>query len=58
MFIRTYNATLAEDGSSSINNHPLLNMMSVSPTGEEFLEAIDTLGHMMDAIYIAAVIKR
>jgi hypothetical protein len=58
MFIRTYGATLAGDGWSSVNNHPLLNMMCVSPTGEEFLGAIDTSGHMKDAVYIADVIKR
>ena len=33
-------------------------MMCVSPTGKEFLGAIDTLGHMKDAVYIADVIKR
>jgi hypothetical protein len=37
MFIRTYGATLAGDGWSSVNNHPLLNMMCVSPAGKEFL---------------------
>jgi hypothetical protein len=58
MFIRTYGATLARDGWSSVNNHLLLNMMCVSPAGEEFLGAIDTSGHMKDAIYIANVIKR
>jgi hypothetical protein len=58
MFIRTYGATLAGDVWSSVNNHPLLNMMCVSPTGEEFLGAIDTSGHMKDAAYIAVVIKR
>jgi hypothetical protein len=58
IFIRTYSATLAGDGWSSVNNHPLLNMMCVSPAGEEFLGAIDTSGHMKDAIYIADVIKR
>jgi hypothetical protein len=58
MFIRTYGATLAEDGWSSVNNHPLLNMMCVSLVGKEFLGAIDTLGHMKDAVYIADVIKR
>jgi hypothetical protein len=58
MFIRTYGATLAGDGWSSVNNHPLLNMMCISPAGEEFLGAIDTLGHMKDAVYIADVIKR
>jgi hypothetical protein len=58
MFIRTYGATLARDGWSSVNNHPLLNMMCVSPAGEEFLGAIDTSGHMKDAVYIADVIKR
>jgi hypothetical protein len=58
MFIRTYGATLAGDGWSSVNNHPLLNMMYVSPVGEEFLEAIDTSGHMKDAVYITDVIKK
>ena len=50
MFIRTYNATLAGDGWSSVDNHPLLYMMCVSPTGKEFLEATNTSGHMKDAI--------
>jgi hypothetical protein len=58
MFIRTYGATLAGDGWSSVNNHPLFNMMYVSPAGEEFLGAIDTSGHMNDAVYIANVIKK
>jgi hypothetical protein len=58
MFIRTYGATLARDGWISVNNHPLLNMMSVSPAGEEFLGDFDTSGHMKDAVYIADVIKR
>jgi hypothetical protein len=58
MFIRTYGVTLAGDGWSSINNHPLLNMICVSPAGEEFLGAIDTSGHMKDVVYIADVIKR
>jgi hypothetical protein len=58
MFIRTYGATLAGDGWSLVNNQPLLNMMCVSPASEEFLGAIDTSGHMKDAVYIADVIKR
>jgi hypothetical protein len=37
MFIRTYGAMLAGDGWSSINNHPLSNMMCVSPAGERVL---------------------
>jgi hypothetical protein len=58
IFIRTYGATLAGDDWNSVNNHPLLNMMCVSSTGEEFLGAIDTSGLMKDAVYIANVIKR
>jgi hypothetical protein len=58
MFIRTYGATLVGDGWSSVNNHPLLNMMCVSLASEEFLGAIDTSGHMKDAVYIANIIKR
>jgi hypothetical protein len=58
MFLRTYGATLAGDSWSSVNNHPLLNMMCVSPAGEEFLGAIDTSGHMKDAVYVVDVIKR
>ena len=58
MFMRAYGATLARDGWSSANNHPLLNMKCVSLAGKEFLGAIDTLGHMKDAVYIADVIKR
>jgi hypothetical protein len=55
---RTYGAALAGDSWSSVNNHPLLNMMCASPVGKEFLEAIDTSGHMKDAVYIADLIKR
>jgi hypothetical protein len=58
MFIRTYGATLIGDGWSSVNNHPLLNMMCVSPAGEEFLGVIDTSGHMKNVIYITNVNKR
>jgi hypothetical protein len=58
MFIRTYGASLAGNGWSSVNNHPLFNIMCVSPTGEEFLGAIDTSGHTKDAVYIADVMKR
>jgi hypothetical protein len=58
MFIRTYGATLVGDGWSSVNNHPLLNMMCVSPAGDEFLGAIDTSSHIKDVVYIADVIKR
>jgi hypothetical protein len=58
MFIRTYGVMLVGDGWSSVNNHPLLNMMCVSPAGKDFLGAIDTSGHMKDAVYIADVIKR
>jgi hypothetical protein len=58
IFIRTYGAKLVGDGWSLVNNHPLLNMMCVSPAGEEFLGAIDTSSHMKDAVYIADVIKR
>jgi hypothetical protein len=55
---RTYGATLAGDGWNLVNNHPLLNMMCVSPADKEFLMAIDTLGNMKDAVYIADVIKK
>ena len=58
MFIRTYGAMLARDAWSSLNNHPLLNMMCVSLAGEEFLGAIDTSGHTKDAVYIANTIKK
>jgi hypothetical protein len=58
MFIRTYSTMFAGDGWSLVNNHPLLNMMCVSPAGEEFLGAIDTSGHMKDAVYIVDEIKR
>jgi hypothetical protein len=58
MFIRTYGATLAGDGWSSVNNHPLLNMMCISLAGEEFLGAIDTSGYMKDVVYITNVIKK
>jgi hypothetical protein len=56
MFIRTYGATLAVNGWSSVNSQPLLNMMCASLAGEEFLGA--TSGHMKDVVYIANVIKR
>jgi hypothetical protein len=58
MFIQIYGVTLASDGWSLVNNHPFKNMVCISPVGKEFLGAIDTLEHMKDAVYIAAVIKR
>ena len=58
MFIRTHNATFTGDDWNSVNNHPFLDMMYVSPAGEEFLEAINTSGHMKDVVYIAIIIKR
>jgi hypothetical protein len=58
MFIRTYGATFAGDGWSSVNNHLLFNIKYVSLAGEELLGAINTSGHMKDAVYIADVIKR
>jgi hypothetical protein len=57
MFITTYGATLAGDGWSLVNNHPLLNMICVSQAGEEFLGTIDTSDHLKDADYIADVIR-
>jgi hypothetical protein len=58
MFIQTCGATLTGNGWSSVNNHPLLNMMCVSPTNKEFLRAINTLGHTKETQYIAEVIKK
>jgi hypothetical protein len=58
MFIRTYGVTLTGDGWSSVNNHPLLNIMYVSRAIKEFLRAIDTSRHTKDAVYIADVMKR
>ena len=50
--------TLAGDSWSSVNNHPLLNMMCVFLASKEFLGAIDTSSHMKDAIYISDIIKK
>jgi hypothetical protein len=58
MFIQTYGAKLIGNGWSSVNNHPFLNMMSISLAGEEFLGAIDTSGHMKDAVYMVGIIKK
>ena len=58
MFIRIYGTMFVGDGWSLVNSHHLLNIICVSPTGEEFLGAIDTSDHMKDAIYIANIIKR
>jgi hypothetical protein len=58
MFIWTYAATLAGNGWSLVNKHPLLNMMYVFLAGKDFLGAIDTSRHTKDANYIADVIKR
>jgi hypothetical protein len=57
MFIQTYGATLTGDGWSLVNNHLLLNMMCLSLAGEEFLVAIDTLGHLKGVVYIVDDIK-
>ena len=39
MFIQAYGATLTGDGWNSVNTHPFLIMMCVSPASEEFLGA-------------------
>ena len=58
MFIQTYGGKFIGNGWSLVNNHPFLNMMSVSLASKEFLGAIDTSGHMKDAVYMADVIKK
>ena len=58
MFIRTYGVKLIGDGWNLVNNYSLLNMMCAPSANKEFLEAINTLGHMKDRVYIADVIKR
>jgi hypothetical protein len=58
MFIRTYGAMLTGDRWSSVKNHHLLNIMCVSPAGEEILGAIDTSRHTKDVVYIADVMKK
>jgi hypothetical protein len=40
IFIPTYGTTFVGDGWSSVNNHPLLNIMCVSPSSKEFMGAI------------------
>ena len=58
MFIGTYAATLASNGWSLVNKHPLLNMMYVFLAGKDFLGAIDSSRYTKDANHIANVIKR
>ena len=58
MFIQTFGAMLTSNGWSLVNNHLLLNIIYISPAGKEFLEAIDTLGHIKNVVYITDVIKR
>jgi hypothetical protein len=58
VFIQTYGTKLAGNGWSLVNNHLLVNIMCLSLAGAEFLGAIDTLGHMKDAVYITGVMKR
>lgn len=45
--------TLTSDGWSDVHNHPLLNMLAVSPAGEMFLTAIDTSGEAKTGVFIA-----
>ena len=53
MFIQTYGAILVGNGWSLVNNHPLLNVICVSPAGNEILEAIDIYRHTKDVGCIA-----
>ena len=50
--------TIASDGWTDTCHRPLLNMMCVSPMGEQFLFAVDTSGKVKDAFYLEKMIGK
>ena len=56
--VRKFGGTLALDGWTSVNSRPLCNAMLVSPSGELFLESVDTTGNEKTATYMASLLER
>ena len=50
-------AALTSDGWTSVSNKPLLNFLTVTPFGAEFIKAIDTSGQTKDAEYLMQTFK-
>lgn len=53
-----YGQTLVSDGYTDANRRPLVNVLLVSPSGELFMEAIDTSGNTKSMQYIANHVKK
>ena len=50
--------SLVSDGWTDANGKPLINVLLVSPAGEQFLEAIDTSGNTKNMQYIADTVGK
>lgn len=53
-----FGQTLVSDGWTDANGKPLINVLLVSPGGEQFLEAIDTSGDTKSMVYIADLLGK
>lgn len=51
--VQKVGCTLTSDGWSSTTSRPLLNVLTVTPMGANFLKAVDTSGEVKSGDYIA-----
>ena len=56
--VQKFGGTLALDGWTSVNSRPLCNAMLVSPSGELFLNSVDTTGNKKTTTYMASLMER
>ena len=49
--------SIVSDGWSNVQRKPLINIMIVSPRGETFVRAVDSVGSIKSGLYIADVIS-
>ena len=49
--------TIVSDGWSNVQRKPLINIMILSPRGEKFVHAIDSVGSIKSGPYIADIIS-
>ena len=54
--ILLFGCTIVSDGWSNVQKRPLINIMVVSPRGEEFVRAVDSAGAIKSGAYIAELI--
>ena len=56
--LSTTGGTLASDGWSNIQNHPVINCLLVTGDGAMFIDAVDTSGEVKDSAFIADELAR